>query len=88
MGWNSKNRTDGGVTKHAIERVKKQYGCKLSEGTIKKILREAKNGNTGENGFFTISPEHVNRLGIELPPSGMLVGIIARGSIVTVEDKL
>ncbi len=86
-------KTRGGVTNHAVERVKLQYDSKLDKKEIKKVLRESKlreeKINRFTNGQFMFTENEVARLCMKkFPRNSILVAIVAEGEIRTVEDKL
>lgn len=83
-------RTDGGVLRHAIERVIKQYSSPLGEKEIRKIIREEKNALGVErfnNGYFIFSNQVIRKLRLTVRPDRILIGIVSFGTVVTVEDK-
>lgn len=85
-------KTRGGVTNHAVKRVKLQYDSKLNEEEIRKILRESKlreeKINRFTNGHFMFTENEVARLRMKkFPRNSILVAIVAEGEIRTVEDK-
>lgn len=81
-------KTNGGVCKHAIERVRHQYKSSLHEKEIRRILREAKNNSGVREGRLILNDSIMGRLKIKRIGIGrVLVIIILNNDVVTVVDK-
>lgn len=81
-----KRKTNGGVLKHAVDRVKKQYNCPLDSKEIRRVLRKEKNNSGIVDGAIKINPA---KLKIQWEfPGRVLIAIIVGKVIVTVEDKI
>ncbi len=82
------HKTNGGVCRHAVERVKKQYGSSLDRKHIRRILRTAKYRSGISEGRAVIDKELVKELKVREGFAGRVFLIaVGGGDVVTVIDE-
>lgn len=83
-----KFKTNGGVCRHAIDRVKNQYGSVLGERAIRRILREAKNFSGIRDGKTFLNQKDVRKLKVQEEfLERIFIAVIVNNDVVTVFDK-
>ena len=88
MGQTRRHRTDGGVKKHAVDRVIKQYSSCLSVRNIRRVLREAMGLSGIKNGQLVLNDAQVVKLRMKNIPTGNKIIILIQDEIVrTVKDN-
>ncbi len=81
-------KTNGGVCKHAVDRIKNQYGSGLDKRHIRRILREAKKRSGVSDGRAVIDEELIKELGIGKSfAERVLIIAIGNDDVVTVIDS-